>query len=173
MKSTQCPSSKWKNARGTGKPTKRNSGDTWYSKRKANQVPALAPSARRTAKTSHKVVPAFVWRKRRTVATTPQALSASKTTARMKASIRVLFRRTPELTGAGGHWRPNWKLTWPARVRSSDWFGDQRFHIMLLHPARMQTRDTQRCRPAATVCVLPAPRQRSGQRQDAEESLRR
>ena len=28
--------------------------------------------------------------------------------------------RTPELTDAGGHWRPNWKLTRPARVRSSD-----------------------------------------------------
>jgi len=31
-----------------------------------------------------------------------------------------LHSRTPELTDAGGQWHPNWKLTWPARVRSSD-----------------------------------------------------
>jgi hypothetical protein len=30
------------------------------------------------------------------------------------------FRRTTELTDAGGQWRPNWELTRPARVRSSD-----------------------------------------------------
>jgi hypothetical protein len=32
----------------------------------------------------------------------------------------VRARLTPELTDAGGQWCPNWKLTRPARVRSSD-----------------------------------------------------
>src|SRR5437762_728318 len=29
-------------------------------------------------------------------------------------------RLTPELSDAGGQARPNWQLTWPARIRSSD-----------------------------------------------------
>jgi hypothetical protein len=37
-------------------------------------------------------------------------------------------RITPELTDAGGQWRPRWKLTRPARVRSSDFVGPRVFH---------------------------------------------
>jgi len=43
------------------------------------------------------------------------------------AWIAERFSSTIELTDAGGKWRPNWKLTWPARVRSSDFVRHRHF----------------------------------------------
>jgi hypothetical protein len=56
---------------------------------------------------------------------TPDSASTSKALCRAeqmkasKTSCRVM-QATPELTDAGGQWRPNWNLTQPARVRSSN-----------------------------------------------------
>ena len=39
----------------------------------------------------------------------------------------ILSQLTSELSDAGGPARPHWQLTWPARVRSSD-FVSRSFH---------------------------------------------
>ena len=51
--------------------------------------------------------------------------SPSKTNLHLSRDLKSVCHanfRSPanELTDAGGQWRWNWKLTWPARVRSSD-----------------------------------------------------
>lgn len=43
--------------------------------------------------------------------------------------VIIIFSRTPELTDAGGKWHWNWKLTRPARVRSSDFVRPLVFHL--------------------------------------------
>ena len=56
--------------------------------------------------------------------------------------------RTPELSDAGGPARPNSQLTWPARVRSSDFVGHQRgysSHVACGSPHPRWWKDDERC----------------------------